>query len=463
MKKNIATNNINNARRKFLRGATAIGASGLIMPIGSLSPLALNLAAMANASAQTATDYRALVCIYVGGGNDHLNTLVPTDPTSYNAYSTARGALAQAKSSLLSITPATSQGGKEVSLHASLGGLKTLFDAQRLAVVASVGALIVPVTKTAYYGSVALSLPPQLFSHSDQGNFWFSSQSNGLQNGWGGRFCDVLSGSNTNAAFTSISVFGYTKMLVGQTTTFFTASEQGAPLQFFDAGSGLDKALTGSAARTNLLEKAYAQVNENLRDNGRILENAILPESALPVPPGGGNSGIANQLQSVARIIGGRTALGTKRQVFYVSLGGFDTHSGQVDKHASLLTELNAAMVYFDQCMATLGTTNQVTTFTTSEFGRTLTSNGDGTDHGWASHHFVMGGAVNGKNIYGTLPTIGNNGPDFLNEGNQIPTLAVEQYGATLAKWMGVGDANINNIFPNLGNFNQRDLGFLKA
>jgi uncharacterized protein (DUF1501 family) len=447
---------LNTNRRRLLQGIGAAASSRLVLPLG------LNLAAISSASAQTANDYRALVCVYLGGGNDHINMLVPSDTTSFNKYSQARGALTRARSTLLGITPTTSQGGKEVSMHANLAGIKSLFDAQKLAVVASTGPLIVPVTKT-NYGLPTTPLPPQLFSHSDQGIFWMSSQRNGGQNGWCGRFGDLLAPQNTNSAFTTVSVFGFTKILVGQSTSFFVASEYGAPSAYFDAGSGLDAALTRSSTRKNLLEKAYAQVHENLRDNASVLSTAIVPESTFATPPGGGRNSLAQQLLTVARIIACRNTIGAKRQVFYVQLGGFDTHSGQNERHDALMTELNDALVYFDACMTTLNASKQVTLFTFSEFGRTLTSNGDGTDHGWAGHQLVMGGAVNGKNIYGTLPTIDSNSPDFLADGNQIPTIAVEQYGATLAKWMGVNDAGINDIFPNLGNFNQRDLGFLAA
>jgi uncharacterized protein (DUF1501 family) len=452
--------NIN--RRRLLKGFGVAASSGIALPLG------LNFIAISSAAAQTTNDYRALVCVYLGGGNDHLNMVVPSDATSFNKYAQARGALTRTRSTLLSITPTTSQGGKEVGWHPSMPGLKSLFDSKQLAIVASTGPLIVPVTKS-NYGSPTVPLPPQLGSHSDQGFFWMSSQGTGKQNGWCGRFGDALAARNSNPAFSTISVFGYTKILVGNSTSFYVASEYGAPDAYFDAGTPLDSALTRSSARKNLLEKAYAQVHENLRDNAAILSTAIAPESTFTAPPGGGRNMLAQQLLTVARIIAARNTIGAKRQIFYVQLGGFDTHSGQNTQHDALMTQLNDALVYFNTCMATLGTQNQATLFTFSEFGRTLTSNGDGTDHGWAGHQLVMGGAVNGGNIYGTLPIIDSNGPDFNADGVQIPTISVEQYGATLAKWIGVPDtppgsaSGIGEIFPNLGNFNQRDLGFLKT
>jgi uncharacterized protein (DUF1501 family) len=458
-------NTFNSSRRRVL-GAGGIGAINAAVPWG------INLATLASANAQTINDYRALVCIYLGGGNDHLNMVVPYDTSSYNMYSQVRGTLAKSRTDLAALT-ATNQGGREAGFHPAFRvapdatlteSVQTLYDKQRIAVVSNVGPMIVPTTK-ANFGSPSVPLPPQLFSHSDQSNVWMSSVADGGQNGWGGRFGDVLASNNTNAAFTTVSVFGYAKLLVGKNTSFFVASEAGAPSAFFDAGSTMDRVLTGSAARTNLLEKAYAQVHEQLRDNGAALSDAILPESAFGVPPGGGRSSVAQQLLTVARIIGARNAaaIGAKRQIFYVQLGGFDTHSGQNERHDALMSELNAAMVYFDACMGALNLRDKVTLFTTSEFGRTLTSNGDGTDHGWGSHHLVMGAAVNGKEIYGKLPEISLAGPDFLDAGNMIPTIATDQYAATLAKWFGVSSADTALIFPNLANLGSGDLGFMKS
>jgi uncharacterized protein (DUF1501 family) len=452
--------------RRALLCASAARAVGIAAPWG------VNLSTLAAANAQTVSDYRALVCIYLGGGNDHLNTVVPYDTTSFNAYAQARGPLARTRSNLLKLT-ATGQGGREAAFHPAFrvapgngltDSVQSLYDAGRIAVVSNVGPMFVPVTK-ANYGSAATPLPPQLFSHSDQSNIWMSSVADGVQNGWGGLIGDSIAGVNSNAAFTTLSIFGYAKFLVGKNTSLFVASEAGAPRAFFDTGSTLDRVLSGSAARTNLLEKAYAQVFEALRDNANALADSVLSESSFPAPTGGGRSSVANQLLTVARIIGARNvaAIGAKRQVFYVQMGGYDTHSGQNERHDALMTELNDALVYFDACMGVLNLRDKVTLFTTSEFGRTLTSNGDGTDHGWGGHHLVMGAAVKGKEIYGALPEISLAGPDFLSEGNMIPRIAVDQYGATLAKWFGVSHANIDAIFPNLENFGLRDLGFLAS
>lgn len=447
------------SRRQFLRTACALAATGVA------SPLAINLAAIGAASAQGATDYKALVYFSLGGGNDHLSMYVPYDTTSYNRYNTIRGGLALARAGLLPLTAASPQGGRQIGFSGNLGGVKSLYDAQRVAVLANVGALVQPVTKPQVIAGTAV-YPRLLNSHYDQTNIWTSLD---IANpfGWGGRLGDIFSpGNGSNSLFTTISANGgFSQLLVGDQTPFFTVNEAGAPQTFYAPGSTFDAVINGSAQRTNLLEKAYSQVNERLRDGAVILGNAMLPENQFPAVPGslGVNSG-AQQLLTVARIIGAQSVLGVRRQVFYVDLGsGFDSHNGQGYEHPRNMTRLNEALTYFDVLLGQLNMRNNVTLFTGSEFGRTLIPNGDGTDHGWASHHLVMGGKVLGGNIYGALPTIEPEGPDFIGGGNMIPTISIEQYAATLGKWMGVSDTNLNDIFPNLGQFTPRDLGFMVA
>lgn len=440
----------NNSRRQFLRNTAA----------ASAAPFVLSLNAE-DAVAQAAPEYRALVCVSLGGGNDHLSTVVPFDTTSYNAYKNKRAGLALDRSTLLPITAASAQGGRTVGFSPNLTGLKSIYDAGRCAVVAGVGTLLEPTTLAKINNGTA-SLPPLLGSHADQGNFWFSL---GTQNpyGWGGRMGDFVAASNgSRSNFTTISANGgFTQFLVGNTTNFFTAGDGGAPRLFF-GGDPLEQAIIGPTQRSNLLEQAYTQVHQSLLKGATDLGTAILPENSFPAPPGGGRNPLANQLLTVARIIGGRNALGLKRQIFFVDLGGFDTHAGQLNKHPGLMTMLNDALSYFDSLMVQINTSNNVTLFTQSEFGRTYNFNGDGTDHAWGTHTFVMGGAVKGGNIYGTLPNMESNSPDFRSDGQMIPTISVEQYGATLAKWMGISSADINTVFPNLSRFNTSDLGFMK-
>ena len=447
------------SRRQFLRSACALAATGVA------SPLAINLAAISAASAQGATDYKALVYFSLGGGNDHLSMYVPYDTTSYNRYNAMRGGLALARAGLLPLTAASPQGGRQIGLSGNLTSIKTLYDAQRVAVLANVGSLVQPVTKPQVVAGTAV-YPRLLNSHYDQTNIWATLD---IANpfGWGGRLGDIFApGNGSNALFTTISATGgFSQLLVGDQTAFFAVNESGAPALFYTPGSTFDAVINGSAQRTNLLEKAYSQTNELLRNGADTLGNAILPESQFPPPPVSlGVSSGAQQLLTVARIIGAQAALGVRRQVFYVDLGsGFDSHNGQAYEHPRNMTRLNEALAYFDVLLGQLNMRNNVTLFTGSEFGRTLIPNGDGTDHGWASHHLVMGGKVRGGNIYGALPTIEPDGPDFIGGSNMIPTIAVEQYAATLGKWMGVSDTNLDDIFPNLTRFATRDLGFMMA
>jgi uncharacterized protein (DUF1501 family) len=443
------------SRRHFLRTGMALSAMGVAGPVG------LNLAATASAAAAAAPkDYRALVCLYLGGGNDHLSTCIPFDSTSYSRYASVRGGLALARPAT-PLTTARNHGGRQIGFNPALSGLKSLYDARRLAVIAGVGPLVAPSTKADLLAG-RVAFPSQIGSHNDQSNTWLSlATSNPF--GWGGRIGDMLAAGNGTAAnFTTMSgTGGYSLFLIGGQTAFFTVSDGGIPGAFFDGDQNLGAAVLGggSAARGNLLEKAYVDVHERLRDGARTLNERALPENTFITPPS--QNITAAQLRTVARIIGANQALGVKRQVFYVELGGFDTHGGQLDRHAALMTQLNDAIVYFDALMGQLDLRNNVTLFTTSEFGRTFNSNGDGTDHGWASHHFIIGGAVKGGEIYGNLPTIEANGPDFIDGGVMIPTISVEQYGGTLARWMGVPETLQDDIFPNARRFDTRDLGFL--
>jgi uncharacterized protein (DUF1501 family) len=444
------------SRRHFLRTVGSLAATGVA------SPLAINLAAIGAASAQTASTYKAIVYLSLGGGNDALNMCVPRDTASYNSYNTARGGLALPSASLLPLTAPSAQSGREIGLSPNLPGVKALYDAQRLAVLANVGTLVEPVTR-AKINAGTQAFPKLLGSHYDQGNTWFTLDISNPY-GWAGRMGDLFAaGNGSKSAFTTISANGgFAQVLVGAQTSFFTVNESGAPATFYSPGSAFDAIINGSAGRSNLLEKAYSQVNEQLRDGAIDLANSILPESTFPAAPGSvGPNLTAQQLGTVARLIGGQAALGLSRQVFFVDLGGFDSHANQSYDHPRNMTRLNEALTYFDTCLGQLNMRDNVTLFTGSEFGRTLTPNGDGTDHGWGGHHFVMGGKVRGGNIYGSLPTIAVNGPDFIGGDGMIPSTSVEQYAATLAKWMGVSDANIDTIFPNLGRFASRDLGFL--
>lgn len=472
------------SRRRFLGSMLTLAGT-------SAAPFALNLAAMGNAAAQSAGDYKAMVCLFLNGGNDAFNTVLATDSASWNEYLRVRNTGgsdsihlpgAGETGGVLPIVPATAQAGRSFALHPSLGPLKELFDGGRAAVVANVGTLIAPTT-LAEYKAKSVALPPKLFSHNDQQSTWQSGQPEGASVGWGGRLGDLAVAGNANAMFTTISAAGNTVFLSGQQVRQFQVGQAGAvPIR------GISANLYGSAAGTSALQAILADAGNDLIEQEQksavqraissqsILSGAMLAAGPTGVPnptsyfnPTTGvvaTNALAVQLQTVARIIGGRSALGAKRQVFYVTLGGFDTHDRQKIQQADLMARLAHALAYFDTILAALQGTDlrrQVTTFTASDFGRTFTSNGDGTDHGWGAHHFVVGGAVRGRDIYGAFPASGLGHALDVGSGSLLPTISVDQYGATLAKWFGVPDSQLGEVFPNLTNFTQRDLGFMSV
>jgi uncharacterized protein (DUF1501 family) len=478
------TSKINASRRGFLRAAS------LFSVVGGAAPFALNLATMGEAAAQNVpSDYKAIVCLFLSGGNDHFNTVLATDSTSWTQYSTIRttnqaGSIALpavgAPGGVLPIVPLTAQTGRSFGLHPSLGMLKDLFDSKRAAIVANVGPLIVPTTK-AQYQARSVALPPKLFSHNDQQSAWQAFQPEGASHGWGGRMGDLLAASNSNPIFTCISASGNAVFLSGQSINQYQVSGAGAvpinsltgSLYGSTAGANPLQAVI-SADRSNLFEKEHAAVVRRSIAAQSVLATAMLPAGTGGVPnptqytnPNTmalANNGLATQLQTVARIIAGRSNLGVKRQVFFVSLGGFDTHDLEKANHGDLMARLGHALSYFDTTLSNLQGTdlrNQVTLFTASDFGRTFTSNGDGTDHGWGSYHFVTGGAVKGGDIYGTFPVTGLGHAQDAGLGSLLPQFSVDQYGATMASWFGLSATQINDIFPNIGNFTQRNLGFM--
>ncbi|MBV6323835.1 DUF1501 domain-containing protein [Duganella violaceipulchra] len=469
------------SRRHFLGKMLALAG-------GSSVPFTMNLAAMGNAAAAGATDYKAIVCLFLAGGNDHFNTLLATDSGSWDEYrrlrataSTTSIALpaAGATGGVLPIAPNAAHGGRTFALHPSLRPLKELFDAGRVAVLANVGTLIQPLT-LAQYKARTVALPTRLFSHNDQQAMWQSSQTEQAGGaGWGGRLGDLMASGNGNAAFTCISNAGNALFLNGRSVRQYQLSGKEAL-----AINKLDGALFGAPAAANPLrqivtgdasnpfQKEYAAVTARAINLQAALSGAMAGAGALAEPPPyiNPNTGVAVvnslavQLQTVARVIAGRDALGIKRQVFYVSLGGFDTHDSQARNQADLLAKMAHAMAYFDDVLANLQGTDlrkQVTLFTASDFGRTFSSNGDGTDHGWGAHHFIMGGAVKGKDIYGSMPDTGVGHDLDVGSGALLPTTSVDQYGATLASWFGLSATQIADVFPNIGNFNTRNLGFM--
>lgn len=468
-------------RRDFLRqtGCALLGGAALMSGIEDFG--------LVHAFAQggsTATDYKALVCIFLNGGNDGNNTIVPVDATRFGEYNSARSSAGLAlpapgqPGGLLPINPT---GGGEYGLHPSLPELKALFDNRQLAVVTNVGPLVEPLTR-ATYRSGSGRRPSQLFSHSDQIAQWQTSVSNDTSaTGWGGRTADRTAPLNGNASFPQVvSIAG---------TAIFATGASARPLGISDARTSLASVLPlnnppSASGYTTAQANARRAALDGLRsaDLGATLvkasrdvtEQAIQTSIALAstnstLATDFPNATLGYQLEQVARLIKLRDTLGIKRQIFFCQLGAFDTHSGQgtsTGAHANLLTQVSAAMKAFYDATVELGVQNSVTTFTLSDFGRTLQPAGSGgavgSDHGWGNHHFIMGGAVRGGDFYGRFPTLALGGPDDTDtRGRWIPTTSVEQYAATLASWYGLSASDIPLVFPLIGRFPSANLGFM--
>ncbi len=475
-------NKFERSRRHFLRSASMASMAGF-----AVSPFLLELNSLAAMAQSTGTSgYRALVCVFLQGGNDGHGTVIATDPSSFAAFTQARSGapgLAYPQSELLPIVLKTPQSGRTFALNPSLTGVQNLFNAGRAAIVANTGTLIAPATKTQVNAN-SVPLPASLFSHFDQTAAWQAIASNGGSSehvGWGGAVADVIEsmGTNTNSMFTCISTEGIALFLSGQTSFQLNVTSAGPipiyglanpPFGLPASANPLSAILT--ADESNLFAKEYGVVVNRSTQAQAQLATAMLPAGVggIPNPPQYldpmtnklTDNPLATSLQTVARIIGGSSSLGVSRQIFYVQLGSFDTHNNQAIQHAQLLTQLGQALEYFDGLMVANGMGNQVTTFTASDFGRTLTSNSNGTDHGWGSHHFVVGGAVQGQDMYGEYPIVGVNQANDLGAGRLIPTTSVDQYAGTLARWFGLSDWQVRQVFPNFGNFGSSPyLGFL--
>ena len=456
---------LNQSRREFLRTA------GSLSIAGTAAPFALNLATIGAAAAQTANDYRALVCVFLYGANDHNNTVIPFDTASYTTYAAARATIARPMSALLPLTPSValtgSNAGRQFALPTELGPLRTIWDAGRLAVVANVGPLIVPTTKI-QYNNLSVPLPPKLFSHNDQQSVWQASAPEGARNGWGGRIGDLMASQNTNSVFTCNSVSGSAVFLAGLSTVAYQVSASGStPIcgitgNLFGsttASSNFRSVITTGGA--DLFTQDLATTTQRAIDANVSLSAALATAPDLPLPANLATSSLAAQLRLVARMIAQRNTLGAKRQVFFVSIGGWDTHDDQLTTQPGLHAQVAGALAYFYDATFGLGISDRVTTFTGSDFGRTLTTNGDGSDHGWGSHHFVMGGAVKGQQYYGTFPIMGLNNNDEVGSGRLLPTTSVDQYAATLARWFGVSESDMRLVLPNIGNFGSSNVGFM--
>ena len=446
-------------RRGFLKHAGALAGTAALGQMGVLA-----------SRAATAGDYQALVCIFLYGGNDTNNMVVPIDSAGYANYAQIRSTIALPQAQLL---PMAEAGGVlRYGFHPALPGLQSLWNAGNLAVVANVGTLVQPLTRSQYLQSSSIK-PDTLFSHIDQQHQWQSSISNtsSSSTGWGGRLADQLAGLNVNASVPAmISTGGNNLFVTGAASQALVIPTSGSfGLKDFSSSAadaarrtalvqllGLDQSADLVLAAQNLMTGALAS---------SATLNPILSttDATLTARFGALTSGFSKQLLAIAKVIEARSALGAQRQVFLATLGSFDTHSNQPNTQQTLYTELDAGLSAFHGAMADIGADNSVTTFTLSDFSRTLQSNTNlGTDHAWGAHHLVIGGAVKGGQLYGTMPTLELGGPDDAgDEGRFIPTIAVDQYAATLAAWMGADAAALAAVLPNLPAFTPGRLGFL--
>ncbi|WP_298194332.1 DUF1501 domain-containing protein [Novosphingobium sp.] len=458
--------NMNQSRRAFLKRAS------LLSMAGGAGPFVMNLAAIGEAAAATASDYKALVCVFLYGGNDHANTLVPYDTAQYTAYRAQRSNLAfdHAKLAPTLLTPsAPLPSGAQYALAPSLAKLLPIFNAGKMAVMLNVGTLVQPTTK-AQFNARSVPLPPKLLSHNDQQNYWQASSPEGATSGWGGRIGDLLQSGNGTSALTCINASGNAVFLTGRAAVQYSIAANG-PVGLYARSN-----LNGSANALTLLQSLISGTVAGNHELGTTLGGigsralglytqltealAQAPTIATPFPAAADTaSSLGAQLQTVARLIAVSLQLGAKRQVFFVSTGRFDTHDGLATLHPTLLTNLADALRAFYDTTVELGVANQVTTFTASDFGRALTANNDGTDHGWGSMQFVLGGAVKGGRYYGRNPVFANGGPDDIGQGRLIPTMSVDQYAATMANWFGIPASDLPTVLPNIGNFAGSVLG----
>ncbi len=462
-------------RRGFLKGtaATFVGGATLRQGLGNMAAMSADVGG-----------YKALVCVMFFGGLDCHDVVLPLDQASYdsyadirqtlmNEYATLPGGSTRARNRLMDLAPenAASFGGRAFALPETLSPLHTLFQNGEAAIVGNVGPLIEPITRT-QLRERTVPRPARLYSHNDQVSTWLASEPEGARFGWGGRFADfaLQSGANVAGTFTAVSVAGNSVFLSGETAQQFQVSSRGA--------SELDEVsasrLFGSETLPTLMSQHFRNVggghtNYFQRDIIDVVDRSISANATLaatlenetPFATEFPESRLADQLSMVARMIAARDTFGVGRQVFFVSTGGFDTHSNQAQSMTGLQTDFSSAIAAFQAAMNEIGVSQDVTLFTTSDFGRTLAVNGDGSDHGWGAHHFVVGGAVNGNRIYGSIPE-----PTFDHEadsgrGRLIPSVSVEQYAATFGRWFGLTDAEIAQAAPGILNFAERDLGFL--
>jgi len=461
-------------RRSFLKSATALS-------LGGAAGFAFDLSRF-NAFAADTGGYRALVCVFLFGGMDGHDTVIPFDTFNYNQYADIRSSLFNEYENLeggstrvrerllpLNLTNASDFGGRQFALPPELGPIHELIDQGNGAIVSNVGPLIVPMNRDQFRNGTA-PRPPRLFSHNDQQSVWMASQPEGAQFGWGGRLADMAlaASANPDATFTAVSISGNSVFLSGELAGQIEVGSSG-PAEIRGIG---DDSLYGSSALPGLYEAQLRAGNESLanllqRDFVNVVDqsidaNRLLRESfaaASPFNTAFPQSRLGRQLEIVAQMIALRDTLGVNRQVFFVGMGGFDSHSNQANSIPNRHTEIATSMRAFYDATVEIGAANEVTAFTASDFGRTLTVNRDGTDHGWGGHHFAIGGALQGNQMVGSFPEPVLGHDLDTNNGRLIPTTSVDQYAATFGRWFGLNDSELNDALPGLSNFSNTDLG----
>jgi uncharacterized protein (DUF1501 family) len=458
-------------RRKFIGSCcAAVGTTGLLSALAQLRLIgAVTSPGSGPVSSAATADYKALVCLFLQGGNDANNLLIPNDTAGYAGYASARGVLALPQNTLLPLSPVTADG-RAFALHPSMPEFQALFGQGKAAVLANVGTLVVPTTKT-QYNARSVALPPQLFSHSDQQVEWQSSvPDKPFSTGWGGRLADLTDAFNNNSTISmSISLAGQNSFQVGRTVAQFSVGTNGvvsltgsstSPTTAAGIRTQAQKDLLASP-NANLFKTAFGAATTDAISDSALLAQYVGTTAPIPFATSFPTSSLGQQLRMIARLIAAAPSLGLSRQIFFARVGGWDLHDNQLGAHATLLADVSASLKAFYDTTVELGVASQVTAFTASDFGRTYNTNGDGSDHGWGSHHLILGGAVRGNALYGRVPDLTINGPDDTGRGRWIPTTSVDEYSATLATWFGVSATNLPTVLPNIGRFANPNLGFL--
>lgn len=464
-------------RRQFIgqSACAGLGMTGLLSTLGTLRLFNATLSAQ---GVPAGDDDKSLICLFLFGGNDANNLLIPRDNVSYAKYAIDRGILAIPQDGLLPISSLGGDG-REFGLHPSMAALHGLYNTGKMAMVCNVGTLVAPITKAEYLSGGA-AIPPHLFSHNDQQVQWQTSVPDSSKNvGWGGRLADLMNYHNSTAQISmNISIAGSNFFQVGEQVQQYQVTPNGS-IGLEGSGSPWAPNPQLFAAKSQMLGRSYGHIFEQEYANvmKRGIANDSLLKSAIAANPlpseanlfqnsltaAGALNRVAAQLRMILRMIQARNALGMKRQIFFAALGGFDTHDAQLADHAALLSQLSTGIADFQRHTEELGIGDKVTLFTASDFNRTYNSNGKGSDHAWGGHHLIVGGAVNGGQLYGAMPNLDIRGPDDTgSRGSWIPKVSTDEMAATLARWFGVAEADLPLVLPNIGRFAMPNMGFMK-